>query len=147
MEKLKAYAKWVILRARRLEPERDWAELTVVLTDDAGMTRANRACFGKDTSTDVISQAYAPMPPESLPTAEVIVNVERAANAGPHFGGPSRELARYLAHGCQHLAGATDEDEGSRTRMHRRERAWLMEAESLHLLDGLTEEGENQAYE
>lgn len=133
-------------RVRRLDPDRDWAELSVVLADDAEMIRANRACFGKDTSTDVISQAYAPFPPEPRATAEVIVNVDRAVQEGPQFGGASRELARYLAHGCQHLAGATDASRADRERMHRRERTWLAEADAMHLLDGLVEAGEKQSH-
>jgi ssRNA-specific RNase YbeY (16S rRNA maturation enzyme) len=86
------------------------------------------------------------VPPETLPAAEVVVNVERAVRAGPRYGGPSRELARYLAHGCQHLGGATDGDRAGRARMHRRERAWLAEAEGLHLLDGLTRAGEKRPH-
>ena len=138
---------WAVERARPLDPERTWAEVTVVLTDEAGMAEAHLACFGKASSTDVISQAYAPMPPEARPSGEIVVNVDRAVREGPRFGGASRELARYVAHGCQHLAGATDEDKTDRARMHRRERSWLAEADALHLLDELLEAGEKRPHQ
>jgi ssRNA-specific RNase YbeY (16S rRNA maturation enzyme) len=84
------------------------------------------------------------MPPETEGvTGEVVLNVQRAAAEGRRRQGASRELARYLAHGLQHLTGATDATAGERTRMHRRERAWLRAAEAQDLLDDLMEGSEN----
>ena len=74
--KLKRFARWIVEQTQRLDPEIAWAELSLVLTDEAGMAAANRAYFGKDVSTDVISQTYEPVPPERRASAEVIVKLE-----------------------------------------------------------------------
>lgn len=111
----------------------------MILTDDAGMTEYNRACFSRNGPTDVISLAYEPLPGETGRSAEILVNVERAAQVGPRHGGADRELALYLAHGCQHLAGANDDTPARRRRMRRTETRWLATARRLHLLEGWLE--------
>ena len=53
-------------------------------------------------------------------------NLERARAEGRgRPGGPARELALYLAHGLDHLAGADDDVPARRRAMRRRETAWL----------------------
>lgn len=96
----------------------DWRSLSVALLDDAGMTALNREYFSRNRSTDVISFAYG------RGIGEIFVNVERALR----HRAPSRELALYLAHGCDHLSGATDDTPAQRARMLRRERRWLRDA-------------------
>jgi rRNA maturation RNase YbeY len=98
-----------------------------VLLDDAGMARANAAVFGRSMPTDVISLAYPPLAvAETGWTGEVLINAERAAREGARRpGGIGRELALYLAHGCQHLSGADDAAPRDRRGMRRRENAWL----------------------
>jgi rRNA maturation RNase YbeY len=129
-------------QVKALQPTRGWGELSVILVDDDGIIPVQQACFGKHVPTDVISQVYEPMPPEpDLSTGDVIVNVERARQVGGS-GGSSRELALYLAHGCQHLTGASDHTPALRAAMRRRETAWLKAADAAGLLDGLMEEEE-----
>ncbi len=110
--------------AQRRDPGRAWTELTVILTDDPGSQAANRACFGHDYATDVITQAYAPMPGDDGWTGDIVVNVQRACQAG---AGARRqyELALFLAHGCDHLTGGMDDTPVRRRQMIRREGRWL----------------------
>lgn len=93
----------------------DWQSLAVTLLDDAGITGLNREYFGHDTATDVISFAYG------AGVGEIFVNAERARRARR----PAWELALYIAHGCDHLAGADDNTPARRRRMLARERRWL----------------------
>jgi ssRNA-specific RNase YbeY (16S rRNA maturation enzyme) len=107
-----------------------FGELTVVLADDAAMPDYKAACFGRRVQTDVVAQAYAAVPGLAPASAEIILNAERALVEGRRrAGGPARELALYLAHGLDHLAGHTDDTPARRYAMRRRETAWL-EAES-----------------
>jgi len=130
-------------RIEGVEPTRAWASLTVILTDDVGMTQAQQATFGRTEPTDVVSLRYDPVPPEKQKgDGEVVVNVQRAHDVGRRTG-PSRELALYLAHGCNHLTGASDHTPALRAAMRRNETAWLRKADRLDLLEGLTDETES----
>jgi rRNA maturation RNase YbeY len=105
-----------------------WREVTVHLLDDAGIAPVNRAIMGHDGATDVITQRYEPIPGEPAGlVGELFVNVECVCRAAPRRAGwtPARELALYLAHGCDHLSGADDHTPDGRARMRRRELAWL----------------------
>lgn len=135
---LQKFSKWVMQEVQHLNPDTTWTELSLVLTDDHGMTELNQAYFNKHESTDVISFAYAPMPGDhDGHTGEVIVNVECAVREGPAHAGASRELALYIAHGCQHLTGASDHTPELREAMRQQETKWLARAEKEGLLDGL----------
>ena len=112
-----------------MDSSRRWSVLSVILVDDEGMIPIQRACFGKHEPTDVISLAYDPMPPDfDVYSGEIIVNVQRAYEVGSP-NGCSRELALYLAHGCQHLTGISDDTPIQRAKMRRRENAWLKDAD------------------
>ena len=107
---------------------RVWREVTVILTDDAGITPVNRQVMGHEGSTDVITQRYEPLPgePDGM-VGELLVNVERAWQVGPRRSGwsASQELALYIAHGCDHLNDAEDATAAGYQRMRRRELRWL----------------------
>jgi len=111
----------------KAESDSRWREISLVLTDDAGIAEINRRLFGRDSATDVISQAYAPMPGEGdAQTGEIVVNAERAVALGKKgYWTASHELALYIAHGCDHLAGGRDSTAEGRRRMRRRELRWL----------------------
>jgi len=129
---------------------KDWQEMSVLLTDDAGIETLNRSYLGRPEVTDVLSFRYDPLPgEEGGPSAEVIVNVQRAVSEGVRrrnlprqkgTWGPSHELALYLAHGCNHLTGLNDDSTAGRRRMKRREIAWVGQVEKDGLLEGLVEE-------
>jgi len=105
------------------------------------MTAMNRACFGRPRPTDVISIPYPPLPPvERAWRGEVAVNATAAVREGRMRKGVARELALYLAHGCQHLSGAEDGTPGERRRMRRRENRWLRRPDIRPLVATLLEE-------
>lgn len=110
--------------ARKAE---DWGEIVLVLSDDSRIRAVNRLHLGHDYATDVIAYTYPPAPgdPGNGCSGEVFANVERAAQVGPRHGGLAHELALYIAHGCDHLAGSSDGTAAQRNRMRRRELAWI----------------------
>ena len=116
------------LAQARLPGEPAWREVTVHLLDDAGIAPVNAAIMAHEGAADVVTQRYDTIPgePDGL-TGELFVNVERAVCAAPRRADWSadRELALYLAHGFDHLTGADDRTPAERTRMRRRELAWL----------------------
>jgi rRNA maturation RNase YbeY len=118
-----------------VESDRKWVEFSLVITDHAGMIAANQVSFNRDTTTDVISFAYEPLPHEAGHSGEVIVNAELAIEEGSQRGNVAREFALYIAHGCDHLSGADDQTDEQRAAMHAREFAWLDQAEAAGLLD------------
>lgn len=125
-----------------------WRELSLAFTDDAGIRIVNEQFLGQTDVTDVIAFHYDPIPGEDdMHTGEIVVNVERAVgyaakgtpgdSARSKAHRESRELALYLAHGCDHLAGEDDHDRRGRERMRRREKRWLKKADRFNLIDGL----------
>ena len=105
-----------------------------MFTGDEEIRALNASWFGKDTVTDVISFTHPALPGESGDEGELIVNLEQAWHEGLLRDGPARELALYLAHGCDHLTGAEDDTPARKRAMLARERAWVREAESLGLV-------------
>ena len=115
-----------MLAARAFPADAPFGELSITLTDDAAMPAYKAGCFGVRAQTDVVAQAYAAVPGVCGATAELVLNAERAKAEGRvRAGGPARELALYLAHGLDHLAGADDDTPARRRAMRRRETAWL----------------------
>jgi len=136
---LTALARFFMLRAGRLRPECAWAGVSVVLTDDAGITPVNRTFLDHARATDVITFTLAPMPGGGAGACgEIHLNVQRALEEGARAAGKvSDELALYLAHGCDHLAGADDRTRAQRRRMRRRELRWLAQARRAGLMTEL----------
>jgi len=121
-------------------PERKFAALSVILTDHEGMVPVHEATFGWAGTTDVVSLAYDPVPPEKHErSGEIVVNVQQAWEERRRDSA-SGELALYIAHGCDHLAGADDDTEERRRAMRKREREWLRSAGAEGLLDDLVGE-------
>tara|TARA_B100000809_G_scaffold261753_1_gene311244 strand:+ start:1107 stop:1451 length:345 start_codon:yes stop_codon:yes gene_type:complete len=108
-----------------------------VLLDDLGIAHVNQRCFQKDAVTDVISLTYAPAPGMEDLRAEIFVNVQRCVDLGPRHGGADRELALYIAHGCNHIMGGRDNEPAARRRMRRRENLWLSSAAEAGLTNHL----------
>lgn len=116
----------------------NWAEVSLLLTDDDGIRKIKRQFFDVDCVTDVISFPSQPRTAEGKPrTAEIVVNVERACLEGKKRHGLEHEFALYLAHGCDHLAGHDDRTIKERKKMRRRELLWLKKAAKMNLLSGL----------
>ncbi len=107
-----------------------WHEVIVHLVDDAGSDAVHRAIMGLAGVTDVVTQAYDAIPPESPGLfGELFVNVDQAMRAAPKRKGWSaaKELLLYVAHGMDHLSGADDMDDAGYRTMRRRELGWLRE--------------------
>ena len=122
-------------RAARANRARAWAEILVHIADDDGIRAANLSVFGRDYVTDVISLAYPPLPGEGAGwTGEIVVNLQRARESAIPRSPPPRELALYLAHGCDHLHGASDSTPRRRARMLARESRWVLAAATSGLL-------------
>lgn len=129
---------WLGTRLESATAPARWGEIGVVLMDDDGITQTNREYFGKNRPTDVISFRYDPVPGEQEEfSGDLIINVERAVQAGPQHKGVDYELALYIAHGFDHLSGADDDTDARRRKMRATEAAWLRAAGSLaeHLID------------
>lgn len=111
------------------------------------MRGANRLVFGKSESTDVISLRYDPLPGfDSSGSGEVLVNVDLALVEGCRRRAranwsAAHELALYVAHGVDHLTGASDATPAGRRRMRARELNWVRSAERRGLLAGLLRGG------
>lgn len=119
-----------------------WSGLEVILLGDRGIRTVHREVFGDNSPTDVITQPYRPMPPGSGWSGEIYVNAQRATEEGRRRpGGPARELALYVIHGCLHLGGETDATPAGRARMRRLERARLRTAGREGLLRNLIRTG------
>ena len=134
--KVQELAVFLMEKAGRLIPERRWSELSLVITDDALMTSVNEQFTGDACTTDVLSFCLPPMPDDTGSyTGEVFVNAEIAVARKKRDS--IRELALYIAHGCDHLMDEDDEDAASRKRMRNRELRWLREADTLGMISGI----------
>lgn len=123
-------------RVAKLNPERRWDEISIAILDDEGIAPVNIRYFDRARPTDVISLAYPPVIDGDGWVGEVVVNAERALQEGRRRpGGWRRELALYIAHGCDHLSGADDSTPPLRRKMRRRELAWLACTEYTDIAD------------
>lgn len=137
LKKLQLLADWLGTKLTAKTAPETWGEVSIVLTDDEGITQTNREYFGKNRPTDVISFRYDPVPGEdAVFTGDLLINADRAVQEGTVRGSASRELALYIAHGFDHLSGANDDTPEKRRKMRATETAWLRKAAK----DGLTDE-------
>ena len=137
--RIRKLALLLMSHLRRLTGNKAWAEISLVFVNDTLIRRINKSYFRDPGVTDVISFRYTPLPGQgSAWSGEVIVNVEQALRARPGSRREqSRELALYLAHGCDHLSGATDAARAGYMRMRRRELRWLRQRPSSGYADNL----------
>lgn len=146
VHKLATLARFFLDQAARPKVEPPWSEVSVVLTDDAGIVPVNRTFLDHARTTDVITFTLLPVPGGGAGTCgEIHLNVQRALEEGARRGGStalttdnaSDELALYLAHGCDHLTGANDRTLMQRRRMRRRELLWIQRARRAGFMAGL----------
>ncbi|MFH0908093.1 MAG: rRNA maturation RNase YbeY [bacterium] len=119
------FATWV---ANQALAAKAWSGVTVVLTDDRGIAQLNERFLKHKGPTDVISFRLDPVPGERGASGEVYVNTQRALQRATRRWPASKELALYIAHGIDHLGGASDHTPRLRARMRRRELRWLKKA-------------------
>ena len=109
------------------------SELTLVLTDDAGIQSLNRDFLGYDLPTDVLAFAaledsgpFVAAPEAGGYLGDVIVSYPRAvAQAQEHGHSPEQELNLLLVHGILHLLGYDHADDESKASMWARQDAIL----------------------
>ena len=111
-----------------------YGEILLVLADTPSIMRVNQSVFEKHAITDVITLAYPGLPGQSAGRAEIFVNVQLALEEGRRRAGATSELALYMAHGCDHLAGADDNTPARRKQMLLKERKWVKKAKELGLI-------------
>ena len=116
-------------------------ELSLALTDDAGIRAVTKQWYGGETVTDVLSfpQDNTPTPREATTGDEqpphvlgdVVINLDEARRIAPPGEAALRaELDRLLAHGLCHLAGYDHErGEADAQRMRAQERELLRAVE------------------
>ena len=133
---IRQLARFFMQRAAQSNPRVEWENLSLVLADDNALLQLSRRFFGRNETTDVIAFQYDRLPGEPLrgSSGEVVVNAQQAKRYGAKRGHAVRELALYIAHGCDHLAGAEDDSPAKRRRMRQRELRWLRQARNLGLL-------------
>jgi rRNA maturation RNase YbeY len=134
-----ATKKLVMFFAKKLQslnPNITFGDISLVTINDTGIQTINQMQFGRNEPTDVISFRYNPIPGDrGRHTGEIIVNVQRALEVSrkrQHWNA-AKELALYIAHGCDHLSGEDDDTEDGYARMRRRELRWLKDAENARL--------------
>ncbi|HLA51433.1 MAG TPA: rRNA maturation RNase YbeY [Thermodesulfobacteriota bacterium] len=91
---------------------RDNAELSVLLTDNAGIQKLNKRYLKKDKATDVLSfpmwdfNSEPRTPNSQLILGDVVISVETAKTQAKENGVTlNQEMARLLIHGILHLLG------------------------------------------
>ncbi|MBA4067602.1 MAG: rRNA maturation RNase YbeY [Isosphaera sp.] len=99
--------------------------VTVAFVDDAHIHRLNNQFLQHDEPTDVLTFPYT-QPGAKVLEGEVVIGYgvakEYAADRGHD---PNLELLLYTVHGCLHLCGYADADEGSAAEMRAKEREYL----------------------
>ena len=101
--------------------------VSVLLTDDEGIRRVNRAFRGVDRATDVLSFPFSELVPGAFDPADcerdpesgrlllgdMMISLERCASQGEEFGhGFEREIRYLSVHSVLHLLGYDHVDEG-----------------------------------
>lgn len=124
-----AAGPWLRRAARCLLDELlQWEDydLAFQLIDAGEMARLNQQFLQHEGSTDVITFNYNESPGRRQ--GEIFISVPDAeAYARLHGCARSEEIARYIVHGCLHLAGHDDLEPVARRRMKREENRLLKE--------------------
>ena len=112
-------------------PQHPWRALTIHLLHDPLSARVNADILGHEGPTDVITQAYDPLPgePPGL-LGELYVNLDVALRTSQRLRTTTfeEEVVLYIAHGCDHLCGSDDATPAQRAAMRRRDLRWMRSA-------------------
>lgn len=135
--RLLAAARHCVHAAQRWSrPDTPWQEVTVHLIRDKLSAEVNAAIMNHEGPTDVITQAYDPLPGEAAGLiGELYVNMDEAARVSARLNRttPEEETVLYIAHGCDHLTGEEDATPDQRAAMRKRDLRWMHAA--LNALD------------
>jgi probable rRNA maturation factor len=99
-------------------------EVSVLITDDAGIRKLNSDYRGKDTHTDVLSFPQLEgedsdfSPGMAALLGDIVISMETAARQAAEFGHPlEREMAFLAVHGALHLLGYDHEEAADKAEM------------------------------
>jgi len=104
-------------------------DLTVILVDEAYISKLNRRFRGRKETTDVL--AFGMMEGEESPATlplwgDIYVSAERARRQAKEFGVTfDFEVARLVIHGVLHLLGYTHKKKSLAVRMQQKEEEFL----------------------
>jgi len=91
-------------------------DLSILLTDNRGIARLNKKCFGRDEATNVISFSYLDGFPNEL-LGDIIISAEQAKIEADKAAIPFHErLCGLIIHGLVHIMGYDHEKGGRETR-------------------------------
>ena len=90
--------QYLMEQAARLNPHRKWQSVSVVLLDDAGISRINRLYLDREHVTDVISFATPTVVPADGWQGEIFVNVQRACEVGKDVAAALKTSWRCIWH-------------------------------------------------
>lgn len=128
-KRLLAAARHCVAAAQRWSrPDVPWQEVTVHLIHDALSAEVNAAIMNHEGPTDVITQAYDPLPGEAAGLiGELYVNLDEAARVSARLKRTTleEETVLYIAHGCDHLTGEEDTTPDRRAAMRKRDLRWM----------------------
>ena len=132
-ERAKTLIRRTIRTALAAEGVTQGCEIDVLLTDDRGIRKGNKAQRKVDKATDVLSFPALELRPGTLPTAEdadpgsgliplgdMVLSYERVAAQAKEYGHSNRrELAYLVTHSVLHLLGYDHMDEGEQKALMR----------------------------
>ncbi len=132
-ERAKTLIRRTIRTALAAEGVTQGCEIDVLLTDDRGIRKVNKAQRKVDKATDVLSFPALELRPGTLPTAEdadpgsgliplgdMVLSYERVAAQAKEYGhARGRELAYLVTHSVLHLLGYDHMDEGEQKKRMR----------------------------
>lgn len=80
-------------------------DLSILFTDDKGIARVNKSCFGKDAPTNVISFSYLDGFQNEV-LGDLVISVDRAREEAEAAGVPFYDrLLSLIIHGLVHILG------------------------------------------
>ena len=94
-------------------------DLSILLTDNKGIARLNKKCFGKDYPTNVISFSYVDGLNNEI-IGDLIISVEKARSEAEAAAIPFYDrLLALIIHGLLHVLGFDHEEGGNEARRMR----------------------------
>ncbi len=107
-------------------------EVSVLITDNAGIRELNRTYRQIDRETDVLS---FPMEDDGLLLGDIVLSLEKAYAQAEEYGhSPAREMGFLTVHSMLHLYGYDHMEEEERVEMRRMEEK-ILAAMGLHRED------------
>ena len=117
----RAYLELLAATVLKGEKINDPVEISLLITDDTGISVLNQEYRNLDTSTDVLSFSMLPgagdpfitPPGEAKQLGDVIISYEHAIAQAVEFGHPvQQELGELFVHGLLHILGYDHEKPG-----------------------------------